>query len=496
MKNKIFKIHENDNVVVALLDLKKGEKINYSNATLLLKQDISFGHKICVNSISKGEKIIKYGHIIAIATSNIDIGMHVHTHNTKTMILERTEYKFCHSTNQFNDEISSKFFMGYKRNFGAVGIRNEIWIINTVGCINKVSKALENKIQKYIPNTIDGIYSIEHPYGCSQLGYDHKNTQKILKSLSENPNAGGVLILGLGCENNNISEFKKVLGDYDENRIKFLNSQDEIDEIESGLSLLKELINYVSKFKREKLPISELKIGLKCGGSDAFSGITANPLVGKLSDLIISHGGTSVLTEVPEMFGAEEILINRCKTKKTFDQMVDMINNFKDYFVRYNQPIYENPSPGNKDGGISTLEEKSLGCVQKGGQGSIVDVLNIGDVLSQKGLNILNGPGNDIVSTTLLSASGVNLILFTTGRGTPLGSIVPTIKISSNTPLFKRKRNWIDFDAGILLEDPNLEKRANELLDYIIAVAENRILTKNEINNYREIAIFKDGVTL
>ena len=441
------------------------------------------GHKYALRDIAAGENIIKYGNPIGHATEDIKCGEHVHSHNVKTNLSGNIEYKY--EPVEVNKERieTDKTFMGYVRENGEVGIRNEVWIINTVGCVNKVAKAIAEKT---------GAIQFEHPFGCSQLGGDHKTTQLILKGLVNHPNAAGVLVLGLGCENNNIAEFKKVLGEYDEKRVKFLNSQDVEDEIEEGVKIVKELQAYADTFKREPVHISKLRLGLKCGGSDGFSGITANPLVGRLSDKLISYGGSCVLTEVPEMFGAEHLLMQRCGTKELFDKTVALINNFKDYFTRHNQVIYENPSPGNKEGGITTLEEKSLGCIQKGGLGEVVDVLDYGDVLTKNGLSLLNGPGNDIVAITNLTAAGVHIVLFTTGRGTPIGAPVPTVKIATNKTLAEKKKNWIDFDASPTLEGNPL---ADEFLDYIIEVASGKETT-NEKNNYREISIFKDGIVL
>ncbi len=448
-----------------------------------VKVNLDDGHKYAICDIKKGENIIKYGNPIGHAICDIKKGEHVHTHNLKTNLSGNLEYRYS-PININSEKINSdKTFMGYVRENGEVGIRNEIWIVNTVGCVNKISKRLAE---------LTGAYSFEHPFGCSQLGGDHRTTQLILKGLVNHPNAGGVLVLGLGCENNNIDEFKAVLGEYNPKRVEFLNCQDCEDEISEGVRLINELKIYADTFKRTPVLVSELKLGLKCGGSDGFSGITANPLVGRLSDKLISYGGSCVLTEVPEMFGAEHLLMQRCKNKELFNKTVDLINNFKDYFTAHNQVVYENPSPGNKAGGITTLEEKSLGCIQKGGMSAVVDVLNYGDTLKENGLSLLNGPGNDIVAITNLTAAGVHMILFTTGRGTPLGAPVPTVKISTNKELADKKKNWIDFDSSPVL---NGEELTDELLEYVLSVASGEE-TKNEKNNYREISIFKDGVVL
>ena len=445
--------------------------------------NLNDGHKYALCDIKKGENIIKYGNPIGHATEDIPAGAHVHTHNVKTNLSGNLEYTYEPVRYELPTEEQGRTFMGYVRENGEVGIRNEIWIVNTVGCVNKVAERIANAT---------GAYHFPHPFGCSQLGDDQTVTQLILRGMVNHPNAAGVLVLGLGCENNNMEVFRKVLGEIDERRVRFLIAQEHDDEVAEGIRLVEELKEYASTFKRQPVPVSKLRIGLKCGGSDGYSGITANPLVGRLSDKLIAMGGSCVLTEVPEMFGAEHLLMQRCENVETFKNMVALINNFKDYYTRHNQVIYENPSPGNKKGGITTLEEKSLGCVQKGGLSPVVDVLDYGDRLRKPGLSVLNGPGNDIVAITNLMAAGVHIILFTTGRGTPVGSAVPTVKIATNASLAERKSGWIDFDASPTLSGSPL---TNELFDYIIKVAEGE-KTKNELHGYKEISIFKDGVTL
>ncbi|MBQ7822284.1 MAG: altronate dehydratase [Clostridia bacterium] len=441
------------------------------------------GHKYALRDISAGELIIKYGSPIGSATSFIRTGEQVHTHNMKTNLGDNLTYTY-RPAYKINEKINTdRTFMGYVRENGEAGVRNDIWIINTVGCVNKVAKRLAE---------LTGAKHFEHPFGCSQLGDDMRDTQYILRGLVNHPNAGGVLVLGLGCENNNIAEFKKVLGEYDERRVRFLNTQDVNDEIEEGCRIISELKEYASRYERTPVSVSKLKIGLKCGGSDGYSGITANPLVGRFSDKLIAYGGACVLTEVPEMFGAEHLLMERCETRELFDKTVKMVNGFKDYFRAHGQVVYENPSPGNKEGGITTLEEKSLGCVQKGGLAPVSDVLFCGDRVTKSGLSLLDGPGNDIVAVTNLTSAGVHIVLFTTGRGTPLGGPVPTVKIATNSTLAKRKKNWIDFDASPTLDGLEL---TDELFDYVIDVASGKH-TLNEINGYEEISIFKDGVTL
>ncbi|HIV86305.1 MAG TPA: altronate dehydratase family protein [Candidatus Monoglobus merdigallinarum] len=450
------------------------------------------GHKTANRDIKKGENIIKYGYPIGHATEDIAAGEHVHTHNIKTNLSGLLEYKYEPAVKGPQKADEKVYFKGYVRDDGSVGIRNEIWIVNTVGCINKTSEKLAKLANEKYAGKTDGIFNFVHPFGCSQLGDDQKTTQAILKGMVNHPNAAGVLVLGLGCENNNIPVFKEVLGEYNPDRVKFMSTQDYDDEIEEGLKLIGELVEYAQGFTRTKCDISKLVVGLKCGGSDGFSGLTANPLVGQFSDLLIAYGGSTILTEVPEMFGAETLLMNRCRDEETFHKTVDLINNFKEYFMRHNQVVYENPSPGNKKGGITTLEDKSLGCVQKSGTSDVVDVIQIGEHVKKQGLNLLTGPGNDIVAVTNLTASGCHLILFTTGRGTPVGAPVPTVKISSNSNLAERKPHWIDFNAGPIVDG---EVLTQDLFDFVLDVANGR-KTNNEKNGYREISIFKDGVVL
>jgi len=425
--------------------------------------------------------VIKYGYPIGRATENIAKGSHVHTHNLHTALEGKLDYTYDRKIDF--PEISEKTFMGYKRKDRNAGIRNEVWIIPTVGCINGAAKLIEAEFK----NSDIKVLATPHNFGCSQLADDHLTTQKILKSLVNHPNCAAALVLGLGCENNNIDEFKKILGDYDCERVKFLNAQDSEDEVAEGIEIVKNLCDYAHTFKREPVPCSQLTVGLKCGGSDGLSGITANPLVGRFCNYIVQQGASCILTEVPEMFGAEHILMNRCVTEEIFDKAVNMINGFKDYFIGYGQPIYENPSPGNKKGGITTLEDKSLGCIQKGGDAPVVDVLGIGDPVTVSGLNLLYGPGNDMVAVTNLIASGAQLVLFTTGRGTPYGGVVPTIKIGTNSPISNKKDKWIDFDA---------EKSSDEEFFALINEVIEGKPAKNELYGYTEISIFKNGVTL
>lgn len=493
MKNYI-QIHPDDNVAVALSPLTAGSNIVLGTQTLILTEDIPQGHKFALDDIRSESPIIKYGYAIGVSKSAIAAGSWVHTHNMKTGLGDLLTYTY-DKKDAVVTATKERFFQGYKRPGNQVGIRNELWIIPTVGCVNNVAAAIEKQAQIYKTGTIDAVAAFPHPYGCSQMGEDQEHTRQILADLVNHPNAGGVLVLGLGCENSNIEELKKYIGSYDDQRVKFLVAQESEDEIADALVLLEELAAYAGSFKREPVSCSELIIGMKCGGSDGLSGITANPTVGAFSDLLISKGGTTILTEVPEMFGAETLLMNRCETEALFEKTVGLINDFKHYFTSHNQTIYENPSPGNKKGGISTLEDKSLGCTQKSGSAPVRGVLAYGEWVSEKGLNLLSAPGNDLVASTALAASGAHMVLFTTGRGTPFASPVPTVKIASNTALYEKKKNWIDFNCGTLVEGKPLTELRDEFFDYVIRVASGEQV-KSEAAGFHDMAIFKQGVTL
>ena len=492
-----IRINESDNVAVALTTLEKTFSLTLEpgDFTVQTLEEIPAGHKVALRDIREGEEIIKYGYRIGIATADIPAGSWVHTHNIRTGLGDLLEYKYEPVPSGVKRGITGNF-KGFLRDDGNVGVRNEIWIIPTVGCVNNVASAIANISKKNLKGSVTDCIAFNHPYGCSQMGDDQDNTRTILCDLIKHPNAGGVLVLSLGCENSNLDVLKPMLGDVDENRIKFLVCQDAEDEIAEGVKLVKQLIEYAGGDERQEVPVSKLVIGLKCGGSDGLSGITANPLVGRFSDRLVSKGGTTILTEVPEMFGAETILMNRCADEKLFDKTVCLINDFKNYYKANGQTIYENPSPGNKKGGISTLEDKSLGCTQKSGSAPVRGVLKYGERVSCSGLNLLSAPGNDLVAATALAASGAQIVLFTTGRGTPFASPVPTMKISTNSALAGHKKTWIDFNAGVLTEDGHTwEEVTDDLYDLVIDVAEGKQV-KSEEAGFHDMAIFKTGVTL
>ncbi|MUG86042.1 altronate dehydratase [Paenibacillus timonensis] len=493
---RLMRMNSRDNVAVALRPIEAGEGIQWDDLIVEAKQDIPQGHKIALHDIPAGSAVTKYGYPIGHAVTAIARGEWVHMHNVKTNLAGEEQYEYQPDLHPVIYPKRPLTFQGYRRANGKTGIRNDLYIVPTVGCVNGIAEQMIGAFKAEHPDLgpFDNITVLKHPYGCSQLGEDHLMTRSILADAVLHPNAGGVLVFGLGCENNIVAEFRQRLGDYDEQRVKFLVAQEVEDELEAGLALLDELVEAAQNDRREPVPLSELNVGLKCGGSDGFSGITANPLLGAFSDFLISQGGSTILTEVPEMFGAEQMLMARAESQAVFEQIVGLINDFKRYFLSYGEPVYENPSPGNKAGGISTLEDKSLGCTQKAGTAPVVDVLKYGEKLRKKGLSLLQAPGNDLVASSALAAADCQLVLFTTGRGTPFGSFVPTVKVATNNELFNRKQHWMDFNAGTLLDTP-MEDVLEKFIAYVIAVASGQ-KTRNEQNEVRELAIFKTGVTL
>ena len=489
---KLIQIHPSDNAAVALEDIARGETLESSSLTAL--EDIRRGHKIALKDIPAGGDVVKYGCVIGQAKEDIPAGAWVHVHNVRTGLSEGGSYVYNHKIFPLPDT-APRTFMGFRRPDGRAAVRNELWIIPTVGCVNAFAQTLARENQQLVSGSVEGLCAFSHPFGCSQMGDDHAQTRKLLAALARHPNAGGVLVLGLGCENLTMEQFKEELGQWDDRRVKFLICQETEDELAAGAALLEELAEYSGTFRRVEIPAGELVVGMKCGGSDGLSGITANPTVGRFSDRLIALGGSTVLTEVPEMFGAESILFGRCADETVFRKAVSMVEDFKRYFISHGQVVYENPSPGNKAGGITTLEDKSCGCVQKGGRAQIVDVLRYGESVVHKGLNLLCGPGNDLVSATALTAAGAHLILFTTGRGTPFGAPAPTVKISTNTALFKAKPGWIDFNAGTVAEGETLDSAGERLLDFVLEIAGGKP-AKSEQRGARDISIWKDGVVL
>lgn len=496
-KASFLKINPADSVVVCLRAMKAGETVSADGKVITLLQDVPAGHKVLIEDKNEGEDIIKYGYPIGHAKKNLKAGEWVNENNLKTNLAGTLEYTY----NPVDDKLSiakgNRTFKGYVRKNGDVGVRNEIWVVPTVGCVNGIAERVAKQLEEETKlEGIDAVHAWHHNYGCSQLSEDHEATRKVLRDIVLHPNAGAVLVLSLGCENNQPEDFMAMLGDYDKDRIKLVVTQRvEGDEVEECMNVLRNLYAIAKNDCREDVPVSKLRVGLKCGGSDGFSGITANPLEGEFSDWLVAQGGTSILTEVPEMFGAETILMNRCETRELFDKTVSLINNFKNYFLSHGEPVGENPSPGNKAGGISTLEDKALGCTQKCGRAPVSGVLEYGDRLQTTGLNLLSAPGNDLVASTALAAAGCHIVLFSTGRGTPFGTFVPTMKISTNSNLYNNKKNWIDFNAGQLVDGKSMMDLVPEFIDKVLAVASGE-QAQNEKNGYREISIFKNGVTL
>jgi len=492
---KLLRITERDNVAVALTALTAGTTAEGDGIRVTLTTDVPAGHKVALCAIPKDAKVIKYGFPIGYAKEDIAEGAHIHVHNLHTNLSGELAYSWHPTWPQVSSDEAATF-MGYPRKDGRVGVRNELWILPTVGCVNDIARALEREAQNLLGEGVEHVYAFPHPYGCSQMGDDQENTRQVLADLCTHPNVGGVLLLGLGCENSGVELIKQHMPGYDPDRVRFLICQQSEDEMTDAMALLEELAINMRKDVRVPCPASKLVIGLKCGGSDGFSGITANPVIGGFSDRLIAQGGATILTEVPEMFGAETILMDRCETEEMFGKTVALINDFKRYFEEHHQTIYENPSPGNKAGGISTLEDKALGCTQKSGFAPVKDVLRYGDRVRTQGLNLLSAPGNDLVAATALASAGAQIVLFSTGRGTPFACPVPTMKISSNSTLAQHKRNWIDFNAGRLLEEGHtLPELSGELLQQVLRVASGEQVC-SESHGFHDFAIFKTGVTL
>jgi altronate hydrolase len=490
-----LQVDPRDDVATALRDLPVGEAVVLAESTVTLCEPVPKGHKLAARAVPAGAEVVKFGWPIGRATVDIPAGAHVHTHNVRTLLEEAQHYAYAPAVAGDAAPTVARTFEGYRRANGAVGTRNEIWILCTVGCVGGTARRLAELADRRFAGRVDGIHAFPHPYGCSQLGDDLDHTRTMLASLAQHPNAGGVLLIGLGCENNQMDVLLASAPGIDRNRLRSFTTQMVSDEYETGLAMIEELVALAEQDRREPVPLSELVLGLKCGGSDGFSGVSANPLVGRVADAVANAGGTPVLTEIPEIFGAERILMARARDEAVFGEICQLVEDFKGYFIAHGQPVYENPSPGNKAGGITTLDEKSLGAVQKAGRAPVVDVLRYGERVRQKGLVLLEAPGNDAVSSTALTAAGATVILFTTGRGTPMGFPAPTLKIASNTGLAERKPGWIDFDAGPLLEGEAPEVVTDRLLDLVIATASGAE-TRAERNGEREIALWKQGVTV
>ncbi|MCC2604682.1 UxaA family hydrolase [Planctobacterium marinum] len=494
---KFIRLHAQDNVMVALAPLAKGDVVELDGISVELVEDVEKGHKVALQDIAQGDNVIKYGAPIGHALNAIVKGQWVHTDHIKTNLNDELEYSYVPELPDFAAlQDDSPEINIYRRDNGTVAIRNELWVVPTVGCVNGMATQMVNRfIQSHPDMEIDGVFVFPHQFGCSQLGDDLDTTRVLLQNMARHPNAGGVLVVGLGCENNQVGAFRSGVTEVSSDRLKFLVTQHVEDEVEAGLELMEELYKTMRQDKRQPGRLSEVRFGLECGGSDGLSGITANPLLGEFSDYLIARGGTTVLTEVPEMFGAETILMSRCKDEATFHDLVNMVNGFKRYYKDHNQPIYENPSPGNKSGGITTLEDKSLGCTQKAGRSKVQAVLEYGEIIKEQGLHLLNAPGNDAIATSALAACGCHMVLFTTGRGTPYGGFVPTLKIATNSELANKKPHWIDFDAGRLMSDTSMPQLLDEFIDLLVAAC-NGEPVKNERNQIREVAIWKKGVTL
>ncbi|MEN2793287.1 altronate dehydratase family protein [Sphingomonas oligophenolica] len=494
MNPSLFRVAPQDGVATALDDLAAGTIATVGDTQVTLNEAVARGHKVALHAIAPGEPVLKFGFPIGRATRPIAPGDRVHTHNVSTALEASGAYSWHPHKSAARAATPRPGFAGYRRADGRVGTRNEIWVIPTVGCVARTAQKIAERAGERHAGRIDGVHALTHPFGCSQLGDDLDGTRSVLAALASHPNAGGVLLLGLGCESNQLDRLLAEIDPAVHGKIRTLAAQFAGDEIEEGLAIVDALVEEAALAERTDVPLSDLVLGVKCGGSDGFSGLTANPLVGLMSDTVTEAGGIAILTEIPEIFGAEQLLMDRAADEEIFDGIGALVNDFKRYFTDHGEPVSENPSPGNIAGGITTLEEKSLGAVQKAGHAVVTDVRRYGERVRRRGLTLLEAPGNDAVSSTALAAAGATVILFTTGRGTPLGFPVPTIKIATNTPLAERKPGWIDFNAGRVLGE-GMESVADALLDTIRRIASGEE-TAAERNDEREITIWKRGVTL
>lgn len=492
-------IDPGDDVAVALRALTAGEVVRVAGHDVTLVEAIGRGHKIAVRDLAAGAVVLKYGFPIGQATIPIVRGAWVHTHNLATCLagvdaaapVPRTSS----APERGGGSADAATFLGYRRDDGRVGTRNEIWVLCSVGCVANTARRIAELGATRHAGRVDGIHAYTHVFGCSQLGDDLANTRRVLAALASHPNVGGVLLVGLGCESLQLAQLLEEFGVDASARLRSFNTQQVDDEIEAGLAALDELVEIAAQDRRTPCPLADLVVGLKCGGSDGFSGIAANPLVGRVADRVNAAGGATILTEIPEIFGAEHLLIQRAVDADVALGIDALVRRFKRYFLDHGEPVSENPSPGNLAGGITTLEEKSLGAVQKGGSAAVTGVLDYGRRVHGPGLTLLEAPGNDAVSSTALVAAGATVLLFTTGRGTPLGFPVPTVKIASNSPLAQAKPRWIDFDAGAVLEGEPIDAAAARLFDLVLRIASGEP-ARNELNGERQIALWKTGVTL
>ncbi len=491
-----MRAHVSDDVAAALRDLTAGEIADIEGVPTVLREDIPAGHKFALRHLERGEAVRRYGADIGIMSEPAQRGALVHSHNLATALIGEVAYArdTGDAAHAASTARSLPAWRGYRRADGRWATRNEIWLLPTVGCVAPLVEDIAREANALHAGKLDGIVGFGHPHGCSQLGDDLAGTRAALAGLCDNPNAGGVLLIGLGCESNQLDDLVALVPEGSRAKIRMMRAQEPGDEHERALELIAQLVEELAPLEREEAPAAALTVGLKCGGSDALSGLTANPLLGRFTDQLVASGGKAVLTEIPEIFGAERALFSRAVSREVFEAAGALLNRFKRYFLEQGQPVSENPSPGNIAGGITTLEEKSLGAVQKGGNAPLVDVLDYGAAAQVPGLTLLEAPGNDAVSSTALAAAGATLIVFTTGRGTPLGFPVPTVKVSSNSQLAQSKAGWIDFDAGRVLGE-GTGAVSEDFARRMIAIASGE-RTAAERSGQRVIALWKRGVTL
>ncbi len=489
---KLLQLHPTDNVAVARVQVAAGEEIQLGPVVVRVSEPIAAGHKVAIRPIAAGEAILKYGQRIGLAGTHIDVGSWVHVHNVNAARLE-TEYEYCNELIEPSKPAESRTFMGFRRADGKVGTRNYVALISTVNCSATTARYVAMELAKSdlrdFPN-VDGVIPLVHKGGCafSFGGEDHQQLNRTLAGFARHPNIAARLILGLGCETAQAGHLQSdhglmQLGGPSASRSNgplpmVLNIQEVggvRKTVDRAVGVLRDLLVQANDVRREPIPVSELLVGLECGGSDGASGITANPALGYASDLMVAHGGTAILSEIPEVYGAEQLLTRRSISREVADALLDRIHWWEDYAQRHHASIDNNPSYGNKQGGLTTIFEKSLGAVAKGGTSPLRAVYKYAEPVTERGFVLMDTPGYDPASVTGMVAGGAQVIVFTTGRGSCFGcKPAPTIKVATNTPMFNRMREDMDINAGTILEGATVEDVGREIFEMIIATASGR----------------------
>jgi altronate hydrolase len=496
--NSVILLHPGDNVVIARVAVGAGQSVEAGPFTLTARDFIPPGHKLAIKGIASGEPVYRYGNLIGFATRPIEPGQHVHEHNLGYKEVQTEgeapmlapERRILHST---------RSFLGFQRHDGRVGTRNYIAVVAASNCAAYTSELIaESFADEALPASVDGIVAFPHGEGCGMsIGPDSEQLQRTLKGVLDHPNVSAALILGLGCEVNQISHYLGKAGDNAPATLQGLTMQETggtRGAVESARRHLRQFVERAAEEKRSETPASKIVLGLNCGGSDSFSGITANPALGHCSDLIVEQGGTVVLAETTEIFGAEHLLTRRARSPEIAAKLLRTIENYKAYLRQFGGSFNDNPSPGNKEGGLTNILEKSLGAVAKAGTSTLEDVLNFAERIEASGFLFMDTPGYDPVSITGLAAGGVNLIAFTTGRGSAIGfPNIPVVKIASNSNTFRRMRDNMDVNAGRIADgQASIPEVGAEIFELLLRVASGERTCAERIGHH-EFAPWRIG---